>query len=414
MDVYEKLSTARYQLWMKYPFFGYLALNLKFHEREDGGGCGTAAVDERGNFYFNPKWIGGLNEVDVAIVLTHEVLHLVQACHSRFPLGANHKIWNLAADVVVNSMIMESGIDLSKSELIPEVLPLELYNKYKGKVTEEVYIQMMQEGKDKEDGNCGHCDGKGFPGGENESGEGKKCDQHKDNSWGCPSGAHQEENKTSRSVNDWVRKTIEAKEFSEGRAGNKGSIPGILQDFLAKLTRPTVTWKDKLRSAGSSRFKGRYTWSTPGRRSSAIGMRLQARKPTPKGAVVFIDTSGSISQSYINQFLTETMSIIKATGAPWVHIFFHDIECYAHEKYTPRTLGKIKVKRGGTSHIPVFQALKDSKEKAGMVICFTDLMSEFPDNDWVKKNIGAPVIWAVPTAYKDHDHPFGKKIVVQI
>jgi len=429
----EKISEARYQLWLFYPLFGYLALSLKFQEHPDGGpgGVGTAGIDPEGNLYYKPEFIDSLNLVDTAVVITHEILHLVQCATARFPKGGNRMVWNLAADVVVNSIILESGFNLESSDIIDKMISKENFIKYKGMPTEEIYRRMMQENEADAKGQCPACQKnneqgageQGQSGGdeppqgdEQGAGEHKKdCEHHPDNWLGCSASTHQHKNQSARSSIEWSRKLVEAHEFSKGRTSNsKGNISGRLMDYIVSLSKPTVTWRDHLRRATSVSFKTRYTWNKPGRRSEAIGMRLQAKKPAPKGVVVCIDTSGSIPLEIITQFLTESLALMRASKAAFIHIFFHDVECYSHGRYTPNTINKIKIQKGGTSHIPVFEAIKESKEKVGMVVCFTDLMSSFPEEAWVKRHIGAPVIWAVPSAYSNYDIPFGKKIVVQI
>jgi predicted metal-dependent peptidase len=185
-------------------------------------------------------------------------------------------------------------------------------------------------------------------------------------------------------------------------------MPGFAQDFMAEIRKPSVTWKEILRRQATSMFRGRYTQQRQSRRSRAIRMHLPSRTRSPNGAVIMLDTSGSISDDSITQFLSECAGILRETGCRFLKIYFHDVMCYHVEEYDLSTINKVKVTRGGTSHIDVFEKVLDSRDKVGMVIAFTDLESTFPDEKppW-------QMIWAHPPGYESHPVPYGMKIKVE-
>jgi len=416
---------ARVMLVLKQPFFGILALKLKFIPDPSGGGQGTCGVDIEKNLVYNPEFVESLDPWDAGAVLMHEIGHLVQSCHARFPEGGNHMLWNLAADMAVNTWVVETDIG-SKSKIMNDIFPLDMRAYAAGKSTEQMYIDMLKEEfepqackcdflSDQGEGNSGGQGGGQGDDGDQESQQGgggggdkDTPDRHPANGLGCSSASHikKPQPKQIRAIKQDIQAAATA---VANRASGRGDLPGFVQDFLAKISKPTVTWKDHLRRAAVESFRGNYTFNRPGRRSAAIGMRLPSRKPSPQGAIVVIDTSGSISDKMISQFISETVGIMNAAKCPWVDIYFHDTECYFHDRFTPKTLTKIKVQRGGTSHIHVFEKIEASKKNIGMVICFTDLMTCFPDKPKY------PVIWAVPKEYYGRCHaPWGKELEVKI
>lgn len=417
----DKLSEARTRLLMKFKFFGYLAISLNLIESESAGGQGTACVDGKGNLYYNPKFINNLDVVEVMAVFCHEILHIVQGCQSRFPLGGNMMLWNVAADFIVNGMIRDSEASFAgknvrklmhETPLFKRIYPEEFYQLSKGKTTEQVYLFLLKEqeklqgkGGGKEEG-CGKPTEKG-PG--DRGPDTQRCDSR--NRLGCSSGSRvqKELHESKVTAREWTEKIIAAAQKCEQDENTRGKMPGWLTDFITKITRPTITWKDFIRRNAQATFRGRYSWHRPARRSEAIGMRLQARKPTPKGAVVLIDSSGSVSDTTLNKFISECVGILRACGAPWIHMYFHDYECYFKDKFSIKSLSKLKVQRGGTSHIPVFQEVIKDKRDNGLIIAFTDLESAFPEPAERPK---CPVIWAVPKRYENHRHPWGQKVVI--
>ena len=438
----EKLQTARAQLVIDYPFFGILALKFKLIEAPDGGGAGTCGVDIDKNFYYNPDFIDQLSLRDTAIVMCHEIGHLVQSCHARFPAGGNRQLWNIAADFAVNSWVVETNL-CKQPNILDEIFAGNIATKdpnappgqkgfiasdqsvreyAKDKSTEEMYLDMLREEIEPPKVKCywqgSGCDGDGGGQGQGE-GQGDNEDQqgngggsngddsgkHHANGLGCNAGS-QTKNPTPRQLRELKEDIQGAAIAARDRANGRGDLPGFIEEFLARISKPTVTWKDHLRRSATQSFRGRYAWNRPSRRSSAIGMRLPARKPTPKGAIIALDTSGSISDKMLAQFLSECVGIMKAAQCPWVDIYLHDTEVYDIQSFSARSITNIKVKRGGTSHIDVFEQIEKSNKKIGMVVAFTDLMSVFPNEP------AYPVVWAVPTMYKDHNHPWGKKVEV--
>jgi predicted metal-dependent peptidase len=82
--------------------------------------------------------------------------------------------------------------------------------------------------------------------------------------------------------------------------------------------------------------------------------------------------------------------------------------CYHIEEYDLSTIGKVKVTRGGTSHIDVFEKVEESRDKVGMLVAFTDLETTFPP-----EKPPFPVVWAHPPGYENHSVPWGRKVKVE-
>ena len=123
-----------------------------------------------------------------------------------------------------------------------------------------------------------------------------------------------------------------------------------------------------------------------------------------------IDTSGSIPNKFLCQAVTESVSIMKETGAKWIRIYFHDTECYHWEDYSKQTINNIKVTRAGTSHVEVFDKVKENEKDVALVIAFTDLETDFP-----AETPPYTVIWAHPEEKGDPKPiTFGRKVMVKL
>jgi len=399
MEAKEIIKNARIQLVMKYPFLGSLAIMMPVIESKEAGE-GTTCVDEKGVFYYNPEWVEKMSVPDAMFEVAHEVMHLVQRCSDRYPSGGNHNLWNMAADMVVDTMLIESS--LPQSEVSKKVITPNVQKHASGKTTEQIYRELLKQTNT----NSGSGDGQsmivigeknedGTPKGNGQGAGERKCIS------GCLGKKVDAETKEK-----WKQNIINAVNQSR----NRGNIPGWANEFVANISKPSVNWRHFIRSKAQSAFRGRFSWIRPGRRSSAIGFRLMSRKPSPKGAVVMIDTSGSISDRELNQFVSECMGILKTTNCAWLKIYFHDVECYHFEEYDKNSIKKIKVTRGGTSHIDVFEKVIEHEKDVGLVVAFTDLGTCYP-NEKPPFN----VIWAYPEGNGDHSTPpWGHKIKVSL
>ncbi len=397
-DPREKLTKARMQLLMAFPFFGELVMRMVFHESKTAG-VGTTCVDHKGNMWYHPEWIRGMTSTqEVMFELAHEVMHLVQRCTVRFPNGGNHQIWNIAADIKVDSILVDAGMKQSRVSL--KNVTEEIMDKYKGLTTEQIYYSMIQNPEEAAAfGKSPHPDG--TPGGEGPDVKpGSQAGER-----GCTSGALHGAKIDAETVEKWKQHVIAA----AINAKNRGKCPGFADDFLADIRRPSVTWKEYLRRQATSMFRGRYSYLRDSRRSRTIGMKLPSRTRSPNGAIIMIDTSGSISDDDLSQFVSECSGILRETGCRFLKIYFHDVECYHIEEYDLNTIKKIKATRVGTSHVDVFEKVEESRDKVGMVIAFTDLETSFPH---IAPDF--PVLWAVPPGYENHEHPFGQIVKVEL
>ena len=398
----ELLSTGRIQLVIAKPFWGHIALGMPMIESESAGGQRTTAVDSSGRFYYNRDHIEAMNIYEVIFELAHEVMHIVQHCNDRYPPGADPALWNLAADYAADTALVDAGF--KQSEISKKMVPKEVQQFARGKTTEQIYWYLIKKGEKQ-----GPGQGQGGQGQQpvaGDQGPGSCPSNHPKNVRGCASASLMGQKKQPAQVEKFKQQIIAAAQLAKDR----GDLPGFANDFIVKLMEPTVTWRDKLRNMSATSFKGRYSFARPSRRSHALGLRLPFRKPAKEGAIVAIDTSGSISDKELCQFVTESTQIMKETGAPWIKIYFHDVMVHHVEEYNFETIQKVKAGRGGTSHVDVFHKINESDDRIGMVIAFTDLYTTFPPDG----PFPYPVIWAHPPSGASQGVPWGVKVQVDL
>jgi predicted metal-dependent peptidase len=462
------LANLKITLLQEHPFFGKILFKMPFIEMNM---FPTTAIDARARFYFNRKWVNYWTRKDGLFELGHEVLHVLFRCFSRKPEGASNATWNIAADYVNDTVLIEAGF--TPSEVSEIMVPPEIQAKVKelGYAHEPVYRWLLEQPG--EEGECQACkmlakmvkeaskqedqalqkqndatkaasenseegaeksndDGNGSNGeeGNNADAHSHSCGGDDNCSCGenmpdhtcgnirhCAGGITIEADASPEDIQKWKEIVIEAKLYADSK--DKGNLPGILNECINSLTTSTVRWQDYLRSRSTQIFnRGEYTYNRQNRRGHAMGIRLPGRKPEGKAAACCIDTSGSMSEEEVIQCFTETAAIMKQSGAAKIYLILHDHPVYWAGEVTANSLTNLKMSRGGTSHIEVFKVLTGNSqewplpvnEKIEMAVCFTDLGTSFPDQ--------APpfeVIWGVVPGYGEQVAvPFGYKVNVKL
>ena len=103
------LKLHAYRLLMDDPFFACLSRKIEKRVDKSISTAGVRVDEKTGQFemIYNPEFLGGLPENQVAGVLKHEMYHLIfEHCVTRKPEGVPHKTWNIAADLAINSHLV--------------------------------------------------------------------------------------------------------------------------------------------------------------------------------------------------------------------------------------------------------------------------------------------------------------------
>ncbi len=100
LDIPKRLQGALMRIRGDHPFFGTLALFAELRVTDD---IDTAATDGR-VLWFNPVFVDKLATNELCGLVAHELLHAaLQHVYRRRERDA--RLWNIAADIVVNGMI---------------------------------------------------------------------------------------------------------------------------------------------------------------------------------------------------------------------------------------------------------------------------------------------------------------------
>lgn len=190
----------------------------------------------------------------------------------------------------------------------------------------------------------------------------------------------------------------------------RGTMPASLLRLIERLRRAKVPWQRILHQyAGTALAKEDFSLFPPHKRwlceSDLIWPSM--RSPSLGALVVSVDTSASISQALLQAFAAEVAKL--ATLSEETLLLTHDAAVHQiiRTSELPRFLKTLDFKGGGgTSHIPVFDYLRERRLHPDLFIALTDLYSEYPTD-----TPRFPVLW---TTTEDHGSPppWGRVVVI--
>lgn len=342
--VLEQLTRARVSLLLRQPFWGTLATRLILKDYTDHDWCKTAATDGR-FFYYNRDFISKLTKEETIFLVAHEVEHCVYD-HMGRRGSRNAKAWNAAADYVINWELHEHRVGKLPDPKTSGVQAC-FDAKYRGMFTEEVYELLMKDPN------------QNFP----------EFDIH------LEPGDGKGEPMTAEEIRN-LRDEITAAVLQASKV-DVGNTPLGVKRMLKDITEPQMDWRQILDMQMKSMVKSDFTWSRCSRKSQSSGIYLPAMKEEPRLSVAIgIDSSGSISDGMIRDFLGEVKGIMEQFTDFEVRLWCSDTKVYNEQIYTPDNLNEIDeyqvMGRGGNDFNCNWDYMKEQGIEPERFIHFTD------------------------------------------
>ena len=381
MKTTDKLTKSRAGLVLDDPFFGSLLLRLIMVEDSSIETMGTDGKKIR----FNPAFVDSLSMDQLKGVLCHEVMHCALGHMSRRgdrnPIG-----WNIAADYAVNPIIRNKYSLPGGALFNPDWVNLSV---------EDIYSKIPKDEKSGQDKGKGKGKGQGQdidPGG---------CGAVEDlkNEDGSQASAADK----SQSESEWKVAAVQAAQ----QAKSFGDLPAGIDRIIEEILNPKIDWREVLKRFVDTSAKNDYSLFPPNRRHIHNGLFLPSCKSNEIGSIVIaVDTSGSISQSQLNEFSSELFSIISDFSAE-IHVLYCDTKIQKEEFYSSGDLpSSLKARGGGgTDFRPVFNWIEEHGLIPSCLIYFTDLYGSFPEEIPFY-----PVLWIVNSS--EESIPFGELLKI--
>ena len=354
----------------------------------------TACTNGRDEWY-GREFVKNLKEKELAFVVLHENMHkgLRHLTTWRKLHKEDPQLANAACDFVINLMI----VDMDPNEQVvaipkkPDGSVMGCLDKKYAKMTaKQVFDSLKKEGYS---GNGGG----GFD----------------DHDWdGAQELSKEEQQELEREIDQAIRQGM----IAQQKAIGKGA--GDLHREIGELLEPQVDWREVLREFVTSTCSAKDTssWRRVNRRFLGSDTYL----PTMVGErvasiTVGIDTSGSISPTDINRFLSEVQAIATDVSPEKLDLIYWDSRVAQHETYDetdmPNIVTSTKPKGGGgTDPTAMMKYMNKNSIKPECIIMLTD--GEIYDwgNEW-----DAPILWVICNGYRGGSitAPVGKTVHIK-
>lgn len=379
----QRLFSVRSRAIKEKPFFGTVASGLTLALDDS---VETAATDGR-RIIFAPKFMDELNDNELYFILLHEIMHI---CFKHVVRGKkyDHFIYNIAADIVINSHLKLMGVDISVNgedsmHLAPNDCEGHNYS------TEQIYF-MLYPKKNEISKNASR-----YFVIDNHSGWDESLDADYDvkklicDSWN-----------STKNVNN-------GKPFGD----NESTLRNIIESY----NKPKINWRQVLREFVQEDVLD-YCFTPPDKRYDGYDFFLPDLSPNDvsiKDVLFMVDTSGSVSDKELRAVMSEIKGAIEQfEGRIKGYVGFFDTSVYGPYSFenVEDALKNDIQGWGGTSFYCIFKHIFDGgmKNLPSSIVILTDGYAAFPEESIAR---GIPVLWALTEDEDEYNTPPWGKIV---
>jgi len=404
------IHTAR--LLMDEPFFAAISRRIDKRASHAIPTAGVMVNPDTAQFemLYNPDFFEKLTDLERADVLKHEFYHITFLhVTDRMPEGVKPQLWNIAADLAINSHLS----NLPERGLIPGEGPFK--DLPRGKSAEWYLAQMPgvkpgpEEGEEGEEGEKGEEGQAGAPGQEGK-GKGKSMSDLAEEDMPDTLDDHSGWGKCSQEMKDMAKERLKdiIRKAGEDCAKNNswGSVSADCKRKIMKVLDTKVDWKKVLRyfvktsqranrSSSIKRINRRYAYIHPGKRSNRVAR-----------VAISIDQSGSVSDQLLSRFFAELNKLSEIAEFVVIPFDTHVEESLVYTWKRGQTKATERVLHGGTC----FDAPTDyvNKNNFDGHIILTDMCAPKPQSSKCQR------MWMTTTEFATRPYFETKERVVVV
>lgn len=411
----QSLSKLSFNLIKHRPFYGNVLLRL--NDASESSMVPTAAATTK-QILYNREFMESLPDDEKNFVWLHELYHIILMHPSRGK-DKEPEVWNVAADLIVNHNLQEDLgglIDVDIPVKISEGALLGDKDYVLQRTTEQLYDELYDQYQQQNSAS-------GNKGKNNSSGSGNSILDAFSKTYTFRVGNSTVSTsmmnpdlipELEKALEDASGEELsEFKEILKGLKASWGLGKGGMERELERLVGTSVPWYRYLRRFVTSRIDDDTSFSNPDKRfmySDLIMPGPTYSKEILTNVIIGIDTSGSITNKVLTDFLFQVRSLLndfEMTG----RVIFWDDGVEADVLVEDVDSGKKRpVGWGGTNVSPVLEYINKKYSNATVVIMLTDGCFSRPT---VKSRV--PVVWTLSEtsdSYGKELEDFGKVIYI--
>lgn len=349
-------SPLKAKLLLEYPFFGTIAAAMESVRNDDIESFTTR--DNR--FEYRHDYMAALDDEQSLFALCNAALHEALS-HTLRRGNRSPWLWEMACDYAINALLIEGGFSPP---------PAITYDKRFGNLSaEEIYAELALEFLDQEQSD-------------------RDSDERRDDEG--------PDEKLSRAQRERRMREALAKDDPLGDAVDR---------LLGNRPAATIDWRSELRDAVGGHYISDYALIPPSKKLLYAGVYLPGVHSRHLELAIAIDSSGSVDEALLGQFIAEIESIIELFGSYAIDLIACDDRIRSHEKFERGEAITYTLSGGaGTDFRPVFELIESWIAHPKVLLYFTDLDGVFPLYEPPYE-----VLWISPHRM---DVPFGRVIEI--
>jgi len=317
------------------------------------------------------------------------------------PHRRNHRMkrrWDVACDHAVNLILIEEGLKPPLHGILADqnfmtLSAEEIYPLIPEDTPEESFDQHMFDNDNEQGASPDESERQDNPDAGDSGGRGLEGQSEAEEKEGSGSQASQKPNELSPSEREELAEQWKNRLTAAAQAARQaGKLSQSMMRWVDGLLAPSLPWRALLARFFAINQRDDYSWRRPSRREGdALLPRLSSDGIE---VVAAIDTSGSIGDDELREFVTELDAL---KGQVRAHVTL--LACDNHvaeaapwefEPWDTMQLPAGIEGGGGTDFRPVFDWVEHENRNPNMLVYFTDAEGDFP-----KTPPNYPVIWLV-------------------
>jgi len=368
MRTEEKISQAKAKLLVEYPYFGTLASKLELVVNDD-----IESFKSNGKkLEFREAYLDELTIAEVEFLLANGAMHQV-LLHENRKNNRSGWLWQMATDIAINDMLLQNKM----------VMPYgaQYRQRFSGMYAEAIYAELKDEILRKD---------------EDLEYEADDADD-----------VERKESEQERLQEEILQEQLLAEEaISLLESQMKiGKAPVSIERFFKIRGFSKLNWRELLREAIDRYVCDDYTLMPPSKKLLYQGIYLPSNISNTFRLVIAIDSSGSVDEALLDEFLSEVSFLMEQLQNYTVDIIICDEKIHSYTTFqTGETLEVKIVGGGGTDFRPAFEFIEQNIDEVKLLLYFTDLEGIFP-----KEVPEYEVRWVTQ---KEADVPFGELILL--
>jgi len=374
-----KISQAKAKLLVDYPYFGTLASKIDVVFNDD-----IEAFKSNGTkLEINSDYLQDLELSEMEFIFANGAMHTSLA-HEMRKNNRSGWLWQMATDMAVNDMLVQNGLDMPYGA--------QYRQRFSGMYAEEIYAELKDDIlRDDED-----------------------LEYEADDIDDVQNGDEQKNNdkKTNEQIEQALEEEILQEQlFAENAIAfleekmQTGEAPQTIERFFTIENFGKIDWRNELRIAVDKYFRDDYVVMPPSKKLLYSGIYLPSNISQTFRLVIAVDSSGSIDEVLLNEFLSEVNFLMSLVQNYQIELLICDEKIQSHKTFYSGDSLEAEIKGGGaTDFRPVFLYIDENFDDVKLLLYFTDLDGTFPPD--------APQYEVKWVSAKEKEIPFGVTIVL--